>query len=185
MPSSSSASFFIEESGVLLDPLLPPEGLDWFRERVTPRDILLTNRHDFRHCAELQAAFGCRVWCNEEGLHEFQAGELVETFRAGEVLAGGVSSHAVGVICPDETALLVRGSDFGALAIADGIVLMGDGPLTFVPDELLGDDPDAVGRGLRDAFARLLDLPFHHLLFAHGAPWIRGAKRALLDFVES
>ncbi|MBW2387910.1 MAG: hypothetical protein JRG89_05675 [Deltaproteobacteria bacterium] len=179
------SSYYIQEKAVLLDPLLPEEGLEWFRSRVEPRDILLTNRHHFRHCAEYQEAFGCTVWCNEEGMHEFTAGEVVQSFHAGDILAGGISSHVVGVLCPDETALLIPTEEQGALAIADGIVRMEDGPLMFVPDPLLGDEPEAIRRGLKAAYAQLLQLPFDNLLFAHGAPWIGGGKEALRGFVES
>ena len=54
----------------------------------------------------------------------------------------------------------------------------------FVPDPLLGDDPEAVKRGLRAAYRRLLALEWDQLLLAHGHPWIGGAHRALADFVK-
>ena len=47
-----------------------------------------------------------------------------------------------------------------ALAIADGIVRIEDGPLMFVPDQLLGDEPEEIRRGLKAAHTRLLDLSF-------------------------
>lgn len=87
----------------------------------------------------------------------------------------------MGAICPDETAVLLPVGG-GAPAVADGVVRDGDVPLTFVPDSLLGDDPEAVKVGLRRAYAALLELPFDHLLPAHGAPWIGGAKQALREF---
>ena len=118
---------------------------------------------------------------NEDGLHEFTQGERVRGFRAGDVLPGGVASFAVGAICPDETALHIATAE-GALAIADGIVRDADGSLAFVPDELMGGEPGEVKRGLRSAYARLLDLEFDHLLFAHGAPWLGGGKAALRAF---
>jgi hypothetical protein len=178
------SSYHLRDGGVLLDPLTPDEGLDWFRGASEPRDIVLTNRHHYRHCAEFEKAFGCTVWCNEEGMHEFTKGEKVRPFHAGDLLAGGIESHAVGVLCPDETALLLP-VEGGALAIADGVVRDGDGPLTFVPDPLLGDDPDAIKQGLKAAYARLLRLDFDTLLLAHGNPWVGGAQEALRAFVES
>ncbi len=177
------SSYYLEESGVLLDPLIPAEGLEWFRGRVAPRHALLTNRHHYRHCAEFEAEFGCEVWCNAEGIHEFTAGEKVRAFRACEVLPGVVESHEVGAICPDETALRLPVAE-GALALADGIVRDGDGPLVFVPDDLMGDEPEKVRQGLKAAYSRLLPLEFDHLLLAHGNPWIGGAKEALREFVE-
>ena len=178
------SSYYLPETGVLLDPLIPAEGVDWFRDRGEVRHVLLSNRHHYRHSAAFADAFGCTVWCNEEGMHEFTRGEKVRPFRAGDLLPGGIESQAVGVLCPDETAFRIPIAD-GALAIADGVVRDGDGPLSFVPDALLGDDPEGVKRGLEAAYARLLDLAFDHLLLAHGQPWIGGGKEALRTFVES
>jgi hypothetical protein len=175
------SSYYVEEPGVLLDPLLPPEGADWFRNRVKPRHILLTNRHHYRHSAEFERLYGCTVWCNKDGMHEFTHGEMVRPFTPGDLLPGAIESHAVGVLCPDETALRIPVAG-GALAIADGIVRIEDGPLMFVPDQLLGDEPEEIRSGLRAAYARLLDLPFDHLLFAHGLPWIGGGQQALREF---
>jgi hypothetical protein len=143
------SSYWLEPAGVLLDPLEPAEGLEWFRGRSTaPQHVVLTNRHHWRHTSAFQEAFGCTAWCNAEGMHEFTHGERVQPFRAGEVLPGGVETHEVGVLCPDETALRLP-VEGGALACADGVVRDGDGPLAFVPDPLLGDDPEAVKRAPR------------------------------------
>lgn len=179
------SSYWLEPAGVLLDPLLPPEGLEALRSRPTPpAHVILTNRHHWRHTSEILEAFPCHVWCNAEGLHEFTQGEPVRGFRAGDELPGGITSHPVGVLCPDETAFVLPVAE-GALAVADGVVRDGDGPLTFVPDPLLGDDPEAVKAGLRQAYRRLLGLPFDHLLTAHGHPWVGGARAALERFVTS
>jgi hypothetical protein len=44
--------------------------------------------------------------------------------------------------------------------------------------------PQAVKRGLREVFLRHLERDFDHLLFAHGEPWIGGAKAELRQFLE-
>ena len=77
----------------------------------------------------------------------------------------------VGAICPDECALHIAAGP-GALACADGVVRWREGdPLGFVPDGLIGDDPEAVKAGLRAAYARIADeLEFDALLLAHGGP---------------
>jgi hypothetical protein len=178
------SSYWWRERRVLLDPLLPTEGVGAFHG-MDPEHVILTNRHHWRHSSELVAALGCTVWCNEEGLHEFTHGEPVRGFRAGEKLPGGIESHAVGVLCPDETALLlpVRG---GALAVADGVVRDHGGPLAFVPDALIGDDPATVKKGLRAAYAGLCTkLEFDTLLLAHGLPIVGGAREALRKFAEA
>lgn len=47
------------------------------------------------------------------------------------------------------------------------------------PDSLMGDDPSAVKRGLRQAISELLEQPFGPLLLAHGRPFVTGGKDAL------
>lgn len=170
------------DPAVLIDPRVPGEGLDWFQAHQPPRHIYLTNRHHYRHSDQFQTAFGARVWCHKEGLHEFTQGQSVEPFHHGDELPGRILALAVGVLCPEETALLVPRCG-GILAIGDAIIRTDDF-LGFVPDPLLGDDPQAVKRGLREVFLRHLERDFDHLLFAHGEPWIGGAKTELRRFLE-
>jgi hypothetical protein len=103
---------------------------------------------------------------------------------SGTLLKGGIQSHPVGTLCPDETSFAIPGPA-PALAIAFGVVRDGDGPLVFVPDFLMGDDPEKVKRGLKAAYRRILDSDaiFDHLLFAHAEPWIGGGRTVLRDFV--
>lgn len=56
--------------------------------------------------------------------------------------------------------------------------------LGFFSDDLLGDDPAKVKRGLNDAFRGLLTRDFDHLLFAHGEPLVGGGNAALREFLE-
>ena len=73
----------------------------------------------------------------------------------------------------------------GALSFADGLIRHDRGALGFVPDSLLGDDPEGVKDGLRTSFRRLLELRFDNLLFAHGPPLVGGGKQALREFLDS
>ena len=143
--------------------------------------IVLTNRHHYRQADEFRARFGCAVLCHEAGLHEFADGREVEGFAFGDELAHGVRAKEVGVLTPEETAVHFEGG--GALAFADAVIRGDDGGLGFVPDGLLGDDPQAIKAGLRDAFARLAgELDFDALLLAHGEPMRQGARSALRAF---
>jgi len=190
------SSYWIADARVLLDPLLPEWGLDWLDEVGPPEHVVLSNRHHWRHCSEIVSRFGCPVWCNELGLYELDrepGRERVRGFRAGDALPGGIESHEVGVLCSDETALrfdLPEGG--GCLAVADGVVRTGeagrgDGPLTFVPDSLIAEEPaqvEEVKRGLRDAYRRLCRLEWDTLLLAHGLPLVGDGKEKLLAFVN-
>jgi hypothetical protein len=165
-------SYFHEPSGTLIDPMVPPEGVDALGE---PQRVVLTNRHHYRESDR----FGCPVLCHEAGLHEFRDGREVQGFAFGDELAPGVVALEVGVLTPEETALHVC----DALAFADCVIRGGDGELGFVPDFLLGDDPQAVKDGLRTAFRRLCaDVEFEALLLAHGEPIAPGGRAALEMF---
>jgi hypothetical protein len=168
-------SYFHVPSRTLLDPMEPPEGAD----AIDPERIVLTNRHHYRQSDR----FDCPVLCHDAGLHEFEGGPEVEGFAWGDELASGVRALEVGVLCPEETAVYFEGS---ALAFADCIVRGRHGELGFVPDDLLGDDPQAIREGLRAAFRRLCDeADFDALLMAHGEPMRHGGRSALRTFADA
>jgi len=174
------SSYYVADSGTLIDPMIPPEGTDWFEGAGAPRRIVLTNRHHYRQSDELRNEFDCPVLCHEAGLHEFEGGPKVEGFRFGDELAAGITALEVGAICPEETALHIELHE-GMLAFADGVIRYGE--LGFVSDRLLGEDAEEVKRGLRESLARLLDRDFDSLLFAHGEPLLGGGKEALRNFI--
>lgn len=177
------SSYLAAPERVVIDPRIPPEGLDALAEIAEPAAVLLTNRHHYRDAGEFAARFGCVVRCSRSGLHEFTHGEVVEPFDPGDEVADGVVVHEVGAICPDECALhLAR---HRALALADAVVRMpSDGPLGFVPDDLM-DDPPATRAGIVAALARLRELDVAHLLLAHGHPVVGTGGSELARFVES
>ena len=177
-------SAYLAPARALIDPMLPPGGVDAIAALGPPPErILLTIRHHYRQADAFVDAFGCSVHCHEAGLHEFEGGPAVEGFAPGDEVAPGVVVQEVGAICPDECALHIAAGP-GALACADGVVRWREGdPLNFVPDSLLGDDPEAVKDGLRAAYARLTDeLEFDALLLAHGDPLASGGRDALARF---
>jgi hypothetical protein len=172
------------QPAVLVDPRLPAEGIAWFRCHPVPRHVYLTNRHHYRHSAHFEQEFALQVWCHQDGLHEFTCGEKLSSFRHGDQLPGGIVARPVGVLCPEETALHIP-LHGGMLAIGDAIIHQGD-ELALVPDVLLGEEPQAVKRGLKGAFAALLQQgDFEHLLFAHGKPLLGDAPAALRRLVQS
>ena len=126
--------------------MVAPEGLGWFGEHGRPEHLLLTNRHHDRQAWEPRRAFGCMVHCVRNGLHELEGRGPVEPFEFGDELPGGVVAYEVDAICADECAL--HAPVHRALACADGVVRWpADGPLRFVPDELM-DDPERTKAGL-------------------------------------
>jgi glyoxylase-like metal-dependent hydrolase (beta-lactamase superfamily II) len=174
------SSYYVASARALIDPMLPPEGLDELARTQPPERILLTNRHHYRHSARFVDEFGCTLMCHEAGLHEFEGGPAVEGFRFGDEVAPGISALEVDAICDEETALHIESGE-GILAFADAIICR-KGVLGFVPDRYMGDDPEGVKQGVRTAVKRLLDRKFDSLLFAHGLPMLGGGRRALEEF---
>lgn len=167
---------FVAPSGTAIDPLLPAEGIEWFEGRELRR-IVLSNRHHLRHAPELAGRFGCSILCHEAGLHEFAGGPEVEGFAFGERLADDVVALEMDAICPEDTVLRIEHGG-GALLFADSLVHYGE--VGFVPDRLIGEDPEGVKRKVRERCAALLEREqFEHLLFAHGEPLIGGGREAL------
>ena len=189
---SEVSSYFASDTGVLIDPLLPAGGVDggtdplqWLRQQGPPTAIVLTNRHHYRHSGRIAETFDIAVYASEPGMHEFSAGQRVRPFNFGDRLPGEVIAHEIDAICPDETALELL--SVRAVALADGLVRFSapDAPLGFVPDWLMGDDPEAVKEGLHDSYSRLLTLDFDHLLLAHGLPAVGDGKDQLRTFLEA
>jgi hypothetical protein len=175
------SSYYLFDERVLIDAMVPAEGLEWFERQGPPKHVLMTNRHHDRQAWLLHQAFGCTVHCIRDGLPELDGRGPVEPFDFGDELPGHIVAYEVDAICPDETALHIPAHR--ALACADGVVRWAGKGLAFVPDHLM-DQPEQTKTDLRDSYRSLLDLDFELLLLAHGDPITSGAKDALRAFVN-
>jgi glyoxylase-like metal-dependent hydrolase (beta-lactamase superfamily II) len=171
------SSYWLPELRVLLDPLAVPEEVDGVDE------IVLSNRHHKREAFEAAERFGAPVRVPRVGLHEFAVGDPVEPYDFEEAFAGGaITAYQVTGYWPDDGALHIPSA--GALAIADTVVNY-DG-IGFVPDNLMGDDPEAEKRDITQTLGRLAEeLEFEHLLFAHGPPISGEGRERLRAFASS
>lgn len=175
------SSYYLVGERVLIDPMQPEAGLDWFRDNGPPEHILLSNRHHYRDSGKFAGAFGCTVYASRPGMHEFSGDQDVEPFDYGDELPGGVKAYEAGAICPDDTAFHIPAHS--ALSVADGVINYGG--LGVVPDHLLGDDVEAIKRAIRESYARIAaDAEFDNLLLAHGEPIVGGAREQLREFAE-
>jgi hypothetical protein len=169
------SSHFLPGSRVALDPLLPAEGAGWFEQHGGVESVVLSNRHHLRHAERLAERFGCPIRCHEAGLHEFGGGE-VESFTFGERLSAEVVALEMDAICPDDTVLRLEVGT-GALLFADALI--NHGGIGFVPDQLIGEDPETVKGTVRERALDLAEEPVESLLFAHGDPLLEGGRDAL------
>jgi len=175
------SSHYMRDAAAVIDPLVPPEGLGAVRDLGPVDHVVLSCRHHDRDHAEFVAEFGAAFHVSEAGVQEYP-GEAVEPYPIGPAIVPGINAVANGPIAPDDTVLRLE-VEGGALLFADSL-LRSDSELSFMPDSLLGDDPDRVRSDITAALAGLLDLEFDTLLFAHGDPLVRGGHDALAEFVE-
>jgi glyoxylase-like metal-dependent hydrolase (beta-lactamase superfamily II) len=180
------SSYYVEPAGALIDPMVPEDGLEAFdRFDLPPQQILLTTRLHNRGIREFAERFGVTISCSTQGLHEYADSDLgVQGFDDGDEVAPGITVVATDAISPDDVTLDISHGD-GALAFGDGLVRPQGGPLGFVPDGLIGDDPPKVKAALYDAYRELLERDFDTLLFSHGEPLAGGGRAALKEFVGS
>jgi hypothetical protein len=170
------SSYWLPDLGVLLDPLAVPDQVDAVRE------IVLSNRHHRRDTFEAAERFDAPVHVPRLGLHEFGEDDPVEPYDFEEPFAGGaITAYQVTEYWPDDCALHIP--SVSALAIADTVINY-DG-LRFVPDNLMGDDPEAERRDMKQTLGRLAEeLEFEHLLLAHGPPVPGEGRERLREFAS-
>jgi hypothetical protein len=171
------SSYWLEAPRVLLDPLDVPGDVRDVRE------IVLSNRHHKRDAFDAAERFGAPVRVPRVGLHEFGDDEPVEPYDFEEPFAGGaITAYQVTEYWPDDCALHIPSAS--VLVIADTVINYGG--LRFVPDNLMGDDPEAEKRDMKATLGRLADeLEFEHLLVAHGTPIPGEGRERLRDFASA
>jgi glyoxylase-like metal-dependent hydrolase (beta-lactamase superfamily II) len=172
-------------SGAVFDPRLPEGGVEALSAAALPGDVLLSNRHHLRHAQALAEAYGSVIRCHEAGLHAFAGDDQpdVQGFAFGDEVVPGVTALELGALTPEDTVFHL-GVGPGALLFADGLIRQ-DGELMFVPDSLMGEDPEGVKRGLRARLAELAERDdFDVLLFAHGEPVRTGGREELRTFLR-
>ncbi len=172
------ACHYLATSRLAFDPLLPAGGADWFEQHGGIDAVVLSNRHHLRHGERLAERYRCPIRCHEAGLHEFSDGPEVAGFAFGERLAEDVVALEMDAICPEDTVLRLEVGP-GALLFADALINYGG--VGFVPDQLIGDDPEPVKRRIRERALSLAEEPIECLLFAHGEPVLEGGSEALRE----
>jgi hypothetical protein len=175
------SSYLVEPAGIVIDPRVPDEGIEALEDRGVQQVVLTSGLHR-RHSEQVAERLGCPVVMPRAARERLGEGFAAQLFADGDEVAPGVTAIEIGGLCPDESALHLA-VDGGAIVLADALIRYGE-TLSFVPDVLMGDDPETVKAALRDALRGLLTRDFDHLLVAHGEPLVGGGKAALRTFLE-
>ena len=170
------SSYWLPDLKVLLDPLAVPDEVEEIDE------IILSNRHHRRSAFEARERFDAVLRVPRTGMDDYSPSDPVQPYEYGEELAGGaITPHLVTELWPDDGVLHIPSLE--ALEIADTVLHYG-AELELVPDNLMGDDPEADRKEILSGLARLCaELDFKHLLFAHGTPIVDEGHERLREFV--
>lgn len=150
-----SASAIITPAGLcFVDPI--PLRETALRELLTtaqtaPAGIFLTNANHGRASEDFRRALGIPVF-------------------TGEAPPPGLTVIPLPGAAPGEAAL--HGRDL--LIVGDALINLASHPFSLLPDKYCEDPAE-----LRRSLARLLDIEFSRLLFAHGTPVMTGARARL------
>jgi glyoxylase-like metal-dependent hydrolase (beta-lactamase superfamily II) len=156
---------------VLIDPLAPPRGVG------RPDHVLITVFWHGRSTRDLGAK---RVWAHTRSAQPLRnrGVDVTDPFKPGDELPGGVQAFQTARV--NEVVYWLPAQK----AVVAGDVLLGAGakpratndPLRLCPQRWLGK---ATHDDLRETLRPLLELPVQRVLVSHGAPVLRGGKRAL------
>jgi hypothetical protein len=176
------SSYYVEPAAALIDARVPEEGIEAaFADRTRPEVAILTTGLHRRHAADFAEAFGCTVRAPAEARDRLGDDADFEPYGDGDEIAPGITAVHVGSLAPDEYALHIAHGP-GAIGLADALMHYGT-RLSYVPDNLMGDDPAGVKAGLAAALTGVLGRDFEDLLFAHGEPIVGGGPDALRAFL--
>jgi hypothetical protein len=181
---SRVSSYLIESAGVVIDPVLPDDGIESLRDLECPRAVLLTSGHHLRDAPRFAAEFGCPIRALREAAEHIGDAAEIDVVTPGEQIEPNVMAIPVGVLADDEGALHIDQGN-GLLALADAVTRDDDGALCFFPDHLLGDDPESVKEGLKAQMRLLLARSFDTLLLAHADPIVGDGREVLQRFAEN
>jgi hypothetical protein len=156
----------------LIDPIpLAPAFLAELTAHGHVAGILVTNANHTRAAAAFARQSGATIFAAEPVIGEL-GGEKTQSIAGGEIIPGVVAIPLAGAAAGE---MAFHFADHG------GTVVIGDALINFEPDgfALLPakycSNQKQMGRSLR----QLLDWPFEHLLFAHGAPILSSARARL------
>jgi hypothetical protein len=181
---SRVSSYLIENAAVVIDPVMPDDGLESLATLESPRAIVLTSGHHLRDAPRFADELGCPIRALPDAVEHIGDRAEIKVVMPGEQFEPNVIAVPIGVLAPDECAVHIDQGN-GLLALADAVTRDDDGELCFFPDHLLGDDPAAIKEGLKAQLRLLLARPFDTLLLAHAEPVVGDGHKALEHFASN
>jgi len=141
------------------------------------RAIMLTNGNHVRAAVELRAKHAVPLVTAPETRRDFTECKADVTLFPGELLYG-IAAIPIPGATPGETAYFAPP---GVLVLGDAVINTNlERGLEFLPDKYCADAAQN-----RASLKQLLDLNFHILTFAHGAPLTNHAKEKLRALLQS
>ena len=167
----SCSAVIIECGMVFIDPIpLQNEALEDLASLAVPCGIILTNGNHERAAADYRKRFGIPIYAHRDAKAELPADLWVDD---NDMILGNLKAVALPGFGLGEMAIHHQAGE-GTLLMGDAIINAGSMEFSILPDKYCLDQKQG-----RCSLAKLLDLEFQTMLFAHGTPIISGAKNRL------
>ena len=165
--------------GVLLvDPMKPaPAVIKKIRELGEPCAILLTNAHHDRDADWFRKEYGIQIYAHQSAKSDCDT-KIDVLILDDETLPGGVKAIHLPGSSASETAFYTKAGG-GIVLTGDSILHLPDDGLSLLPEPYIEDRKQAL-----KSLAKLLDLDFKVITFAHGEPLTENAKRQISAFLK-
>ena len=171
----SSSAIEAEAGLFLIDPIPLPENAPFHADNVA--GIVVTNGNHRRAAMELSRRFAAPVFVHQALCSEPE-------------FAGAIATSGSATIDPEIEIIAIEGAaageivlrhkcDGGGLIVGDALINFEPHGFSFLPSKYCSN-PRAMRRSLRG----LLDHTFDWMLFAHGTPVLKGARRRLESLFE-
>lgn len=138
--------------------------------------VFVTNQNHFRAAASFCSAFSAPLLVHEELVEIAKSLSVAKITRLHhtDTLADGALTIVEIPGAPLGEIAILCGRNGGAIIIGDALINFEPYGFAFLPKKYCANECQ-----MRDSLARLLDYQFEKLLFAHGTPIIRDARRKL------
>jgi hypothetical protein len=157
----------------LIDPIsLTTPCLEEMAVPIGTANVLVTNLNHPRAAAAFARHFEAPIFAARSVVGEFSAANAT-AIADGEKIGSGSSAIAIDGAATGETAFHFA-DDGGTMVIGDALINVEPYGFTLLPAKYCSDQ-----KAMRRSLRRLLEWPFERLLFAHGTPILKAARKQL------
>src|SRR4051794_38382066 len=86
------SSHYLQPAGIVIDPMAPAEGLEWFEDNGRPQQVVLTSGNHARQADRCAERWGIPIVPSREGAEGMGDALAVESYGDGDEVAADVQA---------------------------------------------------------------------------------------------